>query len=233
MQSKKISILVVNNEKQLRTSVVKYLERANLVVRKATDGTSAWKSICNKRPSIILLDWKLPDINGIKLLKKIRRKKGLRRVAVIMLTSYAGEQGRIDGLEAGADDYIVKPFSLREMVARINAVLRRLGESLEQEESLVRGEITVDVDKHKVFFNGNRAHLSPTEFRLLHFFMSHSGRTYSRDELLNQVWGELVVVEERTVDQHIRRLRKILKKHNCKDPIATVRGFGYKFEDVR
>ena len=228
---KKITVLVVDDEADLREMVGDYLRRTRMRVQEAEDAASAWKKMEESRPDIVLLDWMLPDIDGVELLQKIRAKKRLRRVPVIMLTARADEQSRVTGLDMGADDYVVKPFSLREICARIRAVLRRLEPLGEKGSSELSSEgIRLDVDRHKVFLNGKRAHLSPTEFRLLHFLMSHPDKVYSRNDLLNHVWGEMVVVEERTVDQHVRRLRKVLQEYGCsKKVITTVRGFGYQF----
>lgn len=228
---RKITVLVVDDEADLREMVGDYLRRTRMRVQEAEDAASAWKKMEESRPDIVLLDWMLPDTDGLELLQKIRAKKRLRRVSVIMLTARADEQSRVTGLDMGADDYVVKPFSLRELCARIRAVLRRLEPLAEKGSSELSSEgVRLDVDCHKVFLNGKRAHLSPTEFRLLHFLMSHPDKVYSRNDLLNHVWGEMVVVEERTVDQHVRRLRKVLQEYGCsKKVITTVRGFGYQF----
>jgi len=231
-KSEIMSVLVVDDEPDLREMVVGYLKGEGILTREAADAASAWQEIITDRPDIILLDWMLPDMDGIQLLYKIRSKKRLRRVAVIMLTARADEQSRVAGLDAGADDYIVKPFSLQEMVARLRAVSRRIQPPLDapEMEPLPTDEISMDINRHKVFVKGERAHLSPTEFRLLHFLMSHPDKVYSRSQLLSHVWGDTVVVEERTVDQHVRRLRKVLEQHGGSGQvIATVRGFGYQF----
>ncbi|MBT3308980.1 MAG: response regulator [Gammaproteobacteria bacterium] len=226
-----IKILLIDDETEFREMMSHYFQKLSHTLVEAADAEDAWSQLIADRPDIVLLDWMLPEMDGIQLLKKIRAKKRLRRVPVIMLTARADEQSRIDGLDAGADDYVMKPFSLGELDARIRAVLRRLKPlSGEDAEASSTQQIKIDVDRHKVFVNGKRAHLSPTEFRLLHFLMSHPNKVYSRNRLLNHVWGEMVVVEERTVDQHIRRLRKVLKKHGGNHKvIATVRGFGYQF----
>lgn len=211
--------------------VSRYLSKQGVRMRSAESASEAQRALSEERPDIVLLDWMLPDMEGIQLLRKIRSKKRLRRVPVIMLTARADEQSRVKGLEEGADDYVVKPFSLRELMARIQAVLRRL-QPLEDDSlaEISSGGIHLDLERHKLFLNGKRAHCSPTEFRLLHFLLAHPNKVYSRYQLLNQVWGESVAVEERTVDQHVRRLRKVLKQYECNPKvISTVRGFGYQF----
>ncbi|HIJ23472.1 MAG: response regulator [Gammaproteobacteria bacterium] len=226
----KITLLLVDDEENLREMVSAYLQQQDIVVSEVADATAAWNQLSSDRPDIVLLDWMLPDMDGIQLLQKIRAKKRLRRVPVIMLTARADEQSRVSGLDAGADDYIVKPFSLKELVARIRAVLRRLPLQSGKESEILTDEIKLDLERYKVFLKGKRAHVSPTEFRLLHFLMSHPNKVYSRSQLLNHVWGEMVMVEERTVDQHVRRLRKVLKQHGCSEKVVTtVRGFGYQF----
>jgi len=226
MSSKQI--LIVEDEKPIRDMIAFGLRRAGFDVREAEDCSAARASIADQRPDLLLVDWMLPDQSGLELTRAIKRNKDTEDMPVIMLTARADEHDKVTGLEGGADDYVTKPFSPRELLARINAVLRRTvgtgtGEALEA------GGLVLDTASHRVTADGQVVTLGPTEFRLLRFFMEHRERVYSRSQLLDRIWGGNVYVEERTVDVHIRRLRKALEPFARDALIQTVRGSGYRF----
>ena len=226
------NILIVEDEKPIRDMIAFGLRRAGFDVREADDCTSARARIADQRPDLLLVDWMLPDQSGLELTRAIKRNKDTEDVPIIMLTARAEEQDKVTGLEGGADDYVTKPFSPRELLARINAVLRRstpggVAEALEADG------LRLDAASHRVTVGDHAVTLGPTEFRLLQFFMGHSERVYSRSQLLDRVWGGNVYVEERTVDVHIRRLRKALEPFGYNDMIQTVRGSGYRFSTRR
>jgi two-component system phosphate regulon response regulator PhoB len=221
-------ILIVEDEKPIRDMIAFGLRRAGFEVREAEDCAAARASIADARPDLLLVDWMLPDQSGLELTRAVKRSKDTQDLPVIMLTARADEHDKVSGLEGGADDYVTKPFSPRELLARINAVLRRAlpgtaGESLEA------GGVTLDVASHRVTVDDQSVPLGPTEYRLLQFFMEHPERVYSRSQLLDRVWGGNVYVEERTVDVHIRRLRKALEPSGRDGLVQTVRGSGYRF----
>jgi two-component system phosphate regulon response regulator PhoB len=174
------------------------------------------------------MDWMLPGISGLDLTRRLRRDPSLREIPIIMLTARGEETSKVAGLEAGVDDYVTKPFSPRELMARIKAVLRRTHGSMDQ-QVMIGEDLKLDLAQHRVSANGQSVEMGPTEFRLLHFFMTHSERVYSRGQLLDQVWGPSVYIEERTVDVHIRRLRKALEPTGHDRLVQTVRGVGYRF----
>ena len=221
-------ILIVEDEKPIRDMVAFGLRRAGYEVREAEDCSSARAQIADRRPDVLLVDWMLPDQSGLELTRAIKRNKDTEDMPVIMLTARADEHDKVTGLEGGADDYVTKPFSPRELLARINAVLRRAMPG-GGGESIAAGGLTLDSASHRVMAGGETVSLGPTEFRLLQFFMEHPERVYSRSQVLDRVWGGNVYVEERTVDVHIRRLRKALEPHGCDSLIQTVRGSGYRF----
>ena len=225
MSSKRI--LLVEDENSIREMVSLALGQEGYVIDEAEDGATAEMQIGNNLPDLILLDWMLPDTSGLELLRRWKRKDDLQEIPVIMLTARVEERDKIDGLDSGADDYITKPFSVKELTARIRAVLRRGISSLENEVNI--GPIMLDLNAHRAYVNEQLLDMGPTEFRLLEFFMTHPDRVYSRSQLLDYVWGRNMYVEERTVDVHIVRLRKILKPLNCDQMIQTVRGYGYRF----
>lgn len=221
-------ILLVEDEPAIREMVVMALERAGLEILEAGDAREAENVLAEGLPDLILLDWMLPGTSGIELARRLRREEYTREVPIIMLTARSEEDDRVRGLEVGADDYVSKPFSTRELVARIKAVLRRSGGA--DEEGVISVEdLQLDTASHRVSANGEAVEMGPTEFRLLQFFMSHPERVYSRAQLLDRVWGRNAFVEERTVDVHIRRLRKALSDHGHDRLIQTVRGTGYRF----
>jgi two-component system phosphate regulon response regulator PhoB len=197
-------------------------------VLEAEDCKAARARIADKRPDLLLVDWMLPDMSGLELTRSLKRDKETREVPVIMLTARADEQDKVSGLEGGADDYVTKPFSPRELLARINAVLRRTLPNGTEERIEIEG-LVLDGASHRVMAGDQTVVLGPTEFRLLSFFMTHPERVYSRNQLLDRVWGGNVYVEERTVDVHIRRLRKALSAFGYDKFIQTVRGAGYRF----
>jgi two-component system phosphate regulon response regulator PhoB len=221
-------ILIIEDEPAIREMVGFALERAGFSWEEAEDAEAGQARIADRVPDLILLDWMLPGTSGVDLARRMKRDELTRNIPIIMLTARGEEADRVRGLEVGADDYVVKPFSPRELVARINAVLRRTRPE-EREERLEVDDLVLDPVGHWVMSKGDSLELGPTEFRLLHFFMSHPDRVYSREQLLDRVWGRNVYVEERTVDVHIRRLRKALSLHGHDRLIQTVRGAGYRF----
>jgi len=222
------SILIVEDEKPIRDMIAFGLRRAGYQVSEAEDCGEARARIADRRPDLLLVDWMLPDMSGLELTRQLKRDKDTREVPVIMLTARADESDKVTGLEGGADDYVTKPFSPRELVARINAVLRRAAPG--GAEDLLEAEgLKLDQAGHRVTAGDRTVPLGPTEYRLLSFFMTHPDRVYSRGQLLDRVWGGNVYVEERTVDVHIRRLRKALEECGYDRFIQTVRGTGYRF----
>ena len=183
--------------------------------------------MADRRPDLVLLDWMLPDLSGLEFARSLRREDATRELPIIMLTARAAEDDKVLGLESGADDYLTKPFSARELVARIQALLRRAAGA--EGDSLTVGNLKLDPASHRVSAEGTEVTLGPTEYRLLKFFMSQPERVFSRAQVLDRVWGGNVYIEERTVDVHIRRLRKALEPHGCDAYIQTVRGSGYRF----
>jgi two-component system phosphate regulon response regulator PhoB len=219
-------ILVVEDEEALSTLLDYNLRQENFDVAVASDGEEALVKIDEAAPDIVILDWMLPKISGIEVCRRLRAKPETKNIPVIMLTARSEEADRIRGLETGADDYLTKPFSTNELVARVRAVLRRIRPGLVQDE-IRHGDIRIDRTAHRVWREEREIHLGPTEFRLLDHLIQHPGRVFSREQLLNAVWGSDVFVEVRTVDVHIGRLRKALNKHDQGDPIRTVRSAGY------
>ncbi|MEJ2344701.1 MAG: phosphate regulon transcriptional regulator PhoB [Gammaproteobacteria bacterium] len=221
-------ILIVDDEPAIREMVGFALQRAGFDTLDAADGRQAMNAIADQAPALILLDWMLPDISGVDLARRLKRDDVTSRIPVIMLTARSEENDKIRGLEVGADDYVTKPFSPRELLARIQAVLRRT-EPAAEDSPIEAGGLQLDPGSHRVTAENLPLELGPTEFRLLHFFMTHPERVYSRGQLLDRVWGQNVYIEERTVDVHIRRLRKALATKDFDRMIQTVRGAGYRF----
>ena len=222
------NILIIEDEPAIRDMVGFALERAGFQWSAAGDAEEGQARIADAVPDLILLDWMLPGMSGVDLARRMKRDEITAKIPIIMLTAKGEEADRVRGLEVGADDYVVKPFSPRELVARIQAVLRRTQPEQQPTELEVDG-LVLDPGGHWVTAAGDSLELGPTEFRLLHFFMSHPNRVYSREQLLDRVWGRNVYVEERTVDVHIRRLRKALALHGHDKLVQTVRGAGYRF----
>lgn len=220
-------ILIVEDETPIREMIAFHLTRAGYETLQAKDCREARQLLADERPDVALVDWMLPDMSGLELTRMLKRDNENGDLAVIMLTARADEKDKVVGLEGGADDYVTKPFSPRELVARIKAVLRRIKTS--DGHVTEAGMIELDSGAHRVSANGASIQLGPTEYRLLKFLMTHSDRVYSRTQLLDHVWGANVYVEERTVDVHVRRLRKALTPHACENYIQTVRGAGYRF----
>ena len=221
-------ILIVDDEAAIRDMVRMALEMDDFKVSDASNAHQATNILEQEDIDLILLDWMMPGISGIDFASRLRRE-GNHHVGIIMVTAKDNEDDMIRGLDVGADDYIRKPFSTKEMVSRINAVLRRLSDKQTSTDIVSAGKITIDSDQHRVLIDGTNVDFSPTEFRLLHFLMTHQDRVFARDQLLDNVWGDQVYVEDRTVDVHIRRLRKVLEPYECDNYINTVRGVGYRF----
>ncbi len=222
-------VLVVEDEDSLSTLLQYNFEKEGYEVEIAKDGEEALLKINERKPDIILLDWMLPKLSGIEVCRRLRLNKNQQKIPVIMLTARGDETDKITGLDHGADDYVLKPFSLPLLFARTRALLRRSNSST-VEEILASSNIEIDTKALRVKINHNQVHLGPTEFRLLEHFISNPGRVYSREQLLDSVWGSNIFVEARTVDVHIGRLRKILKQNGANDTIRTVRSAGYSFE---
>jgi two-component system phosphate regulon response regulator PhoB len=220
-------ILVVEDEQAIREMIVFHLTRAGFEAIEAEDCRTARGLLADERPDLVLIDWMLPDMSGLELTRMLKRDKEFDDLSIIMLTARAEEQDKISGLEGGADDYITKPFSPRELIARIQAVIRRGKSAVDETVSV--GSLELDAASHRVMAAGQEVKLGPTEYRLLEFLMTHPERVYSRSQLLDRVWGANVYVEERTVDVHIRRLRKALSTADADQFIQTVRGAGYRF----
>jgi len=226
----KSTVLIVDDEFAIRDMLRMALEMADFRCVEAEDIKQAYQLILDEKPAIVLLDWMLPGGNGLELLRRLKRDDITREVPVIMLTAKTAEDNVIQGLDVGADDYITKPFAPRELIARIRALLRRSGSGSEGDKIQV-DDLLLDGESKRIFIADYPLEMGPTEFNLLQFFMSHPERAYTRGQLLDQVWGANVYVEERTVDVHIRRLRKALKSPEADYSymIQTVRGTGYRF----
>ena len=231
MTPAKPHILLIEDETAL-VELLKYnLEKDGLRVSVASDGEEGMTAIGEIRPDLVILDWMLPHVSGIEICRQLRRKPETRDLPVIMLTARGEEADRIRGLQVGADDYVTKPFSPNELIARVRAVLRRTRPS-SADEVLTFGGIVMDLAAHRVIRNGRGVHLGPTEFRLLRYFLEKPGRVFSREQLLDGVWGRDIYVEPRTVDVHIRRLRKALNAPGERDLIRTVRAAGYALDEM-
>jgi two-component system phosphate regulon response regulator PhoB len=225
----KADVLVVEDEDALATLLQYNLEKEGYRLRLAADGEEALVAADERAPDVIILDWMLPKVSGVEVCRRLRSRPETRNVPIIMLTARGEESDRVRGLETGADDYVVKPFSMSELTARIRAVLRRIRPGLAADQ-LRQGDIVLDRVAHRVRRAGRDIHLGPTEYRLLEYLMQHPGRVFSREQLLDAVWGSEVYVEMRTVDVHVGRLRKSLNADAETDPIRTVRSAGYAIE---
>lgn len=221
-------ILVVEDEVPIREMITFVLEQNGFNVIEAEDFDQAVAKIIEPYPDLILLDWMLPGGTGVKLAKSLKQNEYTRNIPIIMLTARSEENDKIQGFDAGVDDYVTKPFSPKELIARIKAVIRRVSPTSLEEEIEFHG-MKLDPVSHRISIEEKALDLGPTEFRLLHFFMTHTERVYSREQLLDNVWGTNVYVEDRTVDVHIRRLRKAITGHGHENFIQTVRGSGYRF----
>lgn len=222
-----LNILVVEDEDAIREMLIMVLEQAGLKVSAAASAEEALGALAENRVDLLVLDWMLPGMSGVELARRLKREPSYKELPIILLTARGEEEDKIRGLEIGADDYVTKPFSPKELVARIKAVMRRSGK-LSESGQLTLGDLTLDAEQHRLSIAGKAVDVSPTEFRLMQFFMTNPDKVYSRTHLLDQVWGRSVYIEERTVDVHIRRLRKLLAEFDREDLIQTVRGFGYR-----
>jgi two-component system phosphate regulon response regulator PhoB len=223
------TILVVEDEAPLLTLVRYNLEKQGFRVEEAADGQEALLRLAESRPDLVLLDWMLPSLSGIEVCRQLRRRPATRDLPIIMLTARTEDQDQIRALDTGADDYVTKPFAMEGLVARIRALLRRSG-TVPSKGTIAFHDISMDQDAHRVTRNGRSLHLGPTEYRLLEFFLTHPGRVFSREQLLDAVWGRDIHVEPRTVDVHIRRLRKAMNGPGEADLIRTVRSAGYALD---
>ncbi len=224
----KHTILVVDDEQAIRDMLDISLAAAGYNVLQAENASIAHALIVDRNPDLVLLDWMMPGTSGLELLRRLKRDEITETLPVIMLTAKAEETHKISGLDSGADDYIAKPFSPRELISRVKAVLRRIGRE-ELREPIVVGELLFDPLGHRVSISGVSVNLGPTEYRLLQFFLTHQERVYSRDQILDYVWGGNAYLDERTVDVHIRRLRKAISVAGHQNYVQTVRGAGYRF----
>ncbi len=224
-----ITILIIEDEDAIREMLVMVLEQSGLKTFAVANAEDALQFLAdNVPPDLLILDWMLPGISGIKLTQRLKKDEFYQQLPIILLTARGEEEDKIKGLNCGADDYMTKPFSPKELIARIKAVIRRNG--YQGKETIISaGKINLDQEQHRLSIDNQNLDVSPTEFRLMQFFMTHQDKVYSRTQLLDYVWGRNSYVEERTVDVHIRRLRKILSQHKCDTLIQTVRGFGYRF----
>lgn len=224
------NILIVEDEPAIQELLAFNVIQCGLRAIQALDVASAMKHINHSLPDLILLDWMLPDTTGVEFARRLRADQRTRNIPIIMLTARIEERDKVMGLESGADDYMTKPFSPRELMARIRAVLRRRMPEMSEETVSIAG-LELSPTTHRVSAKGMSLELGPTEFRILHFFITHPERVYSRGQLLDQVWGDHVFVEERTVDVHIRRLRQALEPSGLDNLVQTVRGSGYRFSE--
>ena len=222
------NILVVEDEQAIAEMIMTSLEMAGYQVKRAANGQVAYQMVLDQAPDLILADWMMPMMTGLELAQRLKREENTAEIPIILLTAKSDENDKINGFDAGIDDYVVKPFSPRELLARIRAVLRR-GHVDTEGKGLSAGQLVLDRAAKKANIAGSDINLGPIEFRLLEFFMLHPDRVYSREQLLDRVWGGNVYVEDRTVDVHIRRLRKSISLSNHETMIQTVRGAGYRF----
>ncbi|MBF6648430.1 MULTISPECIES: phosphate regulon transcriptional regulator PhoB [unclassified Methylobacter] len=221
-------ILVVEDEDAIKGMLMLVLEQAGFTPIAAADAEEAQRVLDDNLPDLILLDWMLPGISGVEWARRLKKDQTYRELPIILLTARGEEEDKVKGLEIGADDYMTKPFSPKELIARVRAVLRRSGK-IQGAAQIELGDLVLDTEQHRLSIGDKQLDVSPTEFRLMQFFMTHPDKVYNRTQLLDQVWGRSVYIEERTVDVHIRRLRKILGEYGREDLVQTVRGFGYRF----
>jgi len=223
----KATILVIEDEAEIRDMLRFSLERAEYTVQEAETAEIALEKLQGKLPDLLLVDWMLPGISGVELIRRLRKDELTAAIPAIMLTARGEETDKLKGFDSGVDDFLTKPFSPKELMARIKALLRRSG--AQDSEQLIAGIMTLDLGQHQLSINGENVEIGPTEYRLLEFFLKKQNRVYSREQLLDRVWGRNVYVEERTVDVHILRLRKLLTPFGCDGWVKTVRGAGYRF----
>ncbi|EIC23026.1 phosphate regulon transcriptional regulator PhoB [Thiorhodovibrio frisius] len=224
------TVLIVDDEPDIRELIRFSLEEAEFRVLEAAHADEARKQISGDPPDLLLLDWMLPGRSGLELATQLKQSARTKNIPIIMISARGEEEDRVKGLDTGADDYIAKPFSPREMIARVKAVLRR-SQSEQQQDAIEIGGLRIDHIGHRISADGQPITIAPTEYKLLHFFMTHTDRAFSRSQLLDHVWGDQVYVEERTVDVHVRRLRKALESTGHQHLLQTVRGVGYRFSD--
>ena len=222
--------LLVEDDAAIRDMLQTYLVGKNYKVRVAESGGVCFQQLSEKNPDLIILDWMLPDTSGPDIIKKIRSDEIYKEIPILMLTARAEEMDKVKGLEVGADDYMTKPVSLKELDARIKALIRR-AQGLSVDKKITRGSLVIDLDKNLLMIDNQAVDMGQTEFRLLHYFMQKPERIHSRAQLLDQVWGQSTFIDERTVDVHILRLRKILKPSGNDNMLKTVRGVGYRFTE--
>ena len=223
----KAIILVIEDEAEIREMLRFSLERADYQVEEAETAEIALEKLQGRLPDLLLVDWMLPGISGVELIRRLRKDELTASLPAIMLTARGEESDKLKGFDSGVDDFLSKPFSPKELLARIKALLRRSGSH--DSEQLTAGIISLDLGQHQLMISGDVIEIGPTEYRLLEFFLKKQNRVYSREQLLDRVWGRNVYVEERTVDVHILRLRKLLTPHGCDSWVQTVRGAGYRF----
>jgi two-component system phosphate regulon response regulator PhoB len=223
------TVLIIEDEAAIRDMLKFTLSASGYSVREAPDAEAGWKIALEDKPDLILLDWMLPGMSGVSFAQKVRQNSQTQSLPIIMLTARGEEEDQVKGFDSGADDYVVKPFSPRALVARVQALLRRQLSDKPMTDRIESGKMQLDLISHRFFIDQNEVSLGPSEFKLVHFFMTHPNRVFSRSQLLDEVWGTNVVVEDRTVDVHIRRLRKILEPLEVADYIQTIRGSGYRF----
>lgn len=223
-----IKVLIVEDEEAIREMLSFTLHRAGFEVIEAADAREGEKQL-GQKPDLVLLDWMLPGISGVEFARRLRKDSATQEIPIIMLTARGEEENKLKGFEVGVDDYMTKPFSTQELLARIKAVLRRVVRKDIQPDLINVNGLELDVAGHRVRVGEKSLDMGPTEFRLLSFFMSHAERVFSRDQLLDRVWGDNIYIEDRTVDVHIRRLRKVLEPFGYDAHIQTVRGAGYRF----
>lgn len=224
----RLTVLVVEDEDAIREMLAMVLEQSGFEAAQCADAEVANLILQERLPDLIVLDWMLPGISGIEWARRLKKDQFYREIPIILLTARGEEEDKVRGLEIGADDYMTKPFSPKELIARIRAVLRRTGK-IQDLAQITLGDLILDSEQHRLTIGDKQLDVSPTEFRLMQFFMTHPDKVYSRTQLLDQVWGRSVYIEERTVDVHIRRLRKILAEYGREEMVQTVRGFGYRF----
>ena len=225
------TLLLIEDDHAIRQMLKMFLESKNYRVLEAEDGQQALATLGEITPDLLVLDWMLPDTDGLQLMQEIRDRSIHSKLPILMLTARAEETDKIIGLDKGADDYMTKPVSLKELDARIRALIRRT-QGLNQQQCLVLAEIRLNPENTEVFIEDKAVKINGMEYKLLYFFMKHPDQLFNRNQLLDQVWGQTVFIEERTVDVHIMRLRKILKKHNRDKMLQTIRGMGYRFSQT-
>ena len=224
-----MKILVVEDDPDIRELVARSLSQADYQVKSCADVNSAQQLVTEFLPDCMVIDWMLPDSSGVELIRWLRRKSAYSQIPVLMLTARSQESDKISGLEAGADDYMTKPMSLRELQARVKALLRRPAAYVESQDELVAGALVLNTAAHEVQIDSQPIDIPRTEYKLLKFFIENQNKVFSRDQILSAIWGDDAYLGDRTVDVHVLRLRKILKNHNLDDMIVTVRGAGYRF----